>query len=110
MSEKRTFIVLLGVPGAGKGTQAKLLEQATGLPQISTGDIFRYNLKNQTELGNLAKSYMDQGRWCPMMSPFAWWRIGSPSLIATRAPSWMVFRVVWSRRLRLDGWLLPMAA
>ena len=65
MSEQRTYIVLLGVPGAGKGTQAKLLEQATGLPQISTGDIFRYNLKNQTELGKLAKSYMDQGALVP---------------------------------------------
>jgi adenylate kinase len=65
MGEKRTYIVLLGVPGAGKGTQAKLLEQATGLPQISTGDIFRYNLKNQTPLGQLAKGYMDQGLLVP---------------------------------------------
>ena len=65
MTEKRTYVVLLGVPGAGKGTQAKLLEQATGLPQISTGDIFRYNLKNQTELGVLAKSYMDRGVLVP---------------------------------------------
>lgn len=65
MSEKRTYVVLLGVPGAGKGTQAKLLEQSTGLPQISTGDIFRYNLKNQTELGKLAKSYMDRGDLVP---------------------------------------------
>ena len=66
MSEqKRTYIVLLGVPGAGKGTQAKLLEQATGLPQVSTGDIFRYNLKNQTELGVLAKGYMDKGLLVP---------------------------------------------
>lgn len=62
---KRTYIVLLGVPGAGKGTQAKLLEQATGLPQVSTGDIFRYNLKNQTELGVLAKGYMDRGSLVP---------------------------------------------
>ncbi|MBE2239901.1 MAG: adenylate kinase [Caldilineaceae bacterium] len=65
MSEQRIFVVLLGVPGAGKGTQAKLLEQTTGLPQISTGDIFRYNLKNQTELGKLAKSYMDRGDLVP---------------------------------------------
>ena len=62
---KRTYVVLLGVPGAGKGTQAKLLEQATGLPQVSTGDIFRYNLKNQTELGVLAKGYMDRGSLVP---------------------------------------------
>ncbi len=65
MSEERTYVVLLGVPGAGKGTQAKLLEQSTGLPQVSTGDIFRYNLKNQTELGRLAKSYMDRGDLVP---------------------------------------------
>ena len=63
--QKRTYVVLLGVPGAGKGTQAKLLEQATGLPQVSTGDIFRYNLKNQTALGVLAKGYMDQGMLVP---------------------------------------------
>ena len=63
--EKRTYIVLLGVPGAGKGTQARLLEQEFGLPQISTGDIFRYNLKNETELGLLAKGYMDQGDLVP---------------------------------------------
>jgi adenylate kinase len=61
----RTFVVLLGVPGAGKGTQARLLSEALQVPQISTGDIFRYNLKNQTELGLLAKSYMDQGALVP---------------------------------------------
>jgi adenylate kinase len=65
MPDKRTYLVLLGVPGAGKGTQAKLLEDALRLPQVSTGDIFRYNLKNQTELGVLAKSYMDRGLLVP---------------------------------------------
>ncbi|RIK38206.1 MAG: adenylate kinase [Chloroflexi bacterium] len=66
MSErKRTYVVLLGVPGAGKGTQARLLEERLRLPQVSTGDIFRYNLKNQTELGLLAKRYMDQGALVP---------------------------------------------
>jgi len=63
--QNRTYLVLLGVPGAGKGTQARLLEESLGLPQISTGDIFRYNLKNQTELGVLAKSYMDRGDLVP---------------------------------------------
>lgn len=62
---QRTYLVLLGVPGAGKGTQARLLEEALGIPQISTGDLFRYNLKNQTELGLLAKSYMDRGDLVP---------------------------------------------
>lgn len=65
MAEARTFIVLLGAPGAGKGTQAKFLEEAAQLPQISTGDIFRFNLKNATELGKLAKSYMDRGALVP---------------------------------------------
>jgi adenylate kinase len=63
--QRRTYLVLLGVPGAGKGTQAKLLEEALQLPQISTGDIFRYNMKNQTDLGKLAKSYMDRGDLVP---------------------------------------------
>lgn len=63
--QNRTYLVLLGVPGAGKGTQARLLEESLHLPQISTGDIFRYNLKNQTELGVLAKSYMDRGDLVP---------------------------------------------
>ncbi|MEZ4674132.1 MAG: adenylate kinase [Caldilineaceae bacterium] len=63
--QNRTYLVLLGVPGAGKGTQARLLEESLQLPQVSTGDIFRYNLKNQTELGVLAKSYMDRGDLVP---------------------------------------------
>ena len=59
------FIILIGPPGAGKGTQAKLLEQSLGLPQVSTGDLFRYNLKNATELGALARTYMDKGELVP---------------------------------------------
>ncbi len=59
------FIVLLGPPGAGKGTQAQIISQTLGLPHISSGDIFRENLKNQTELGKLAKGYMDQGNLVP---------------------------------------------
>src|SRR5512145_799805 len=60
-----TFIVLLGPPGAGKGTQAKILAEMTKLAHISSGDLFRENLKNQTELGKLAKSYMDKGELVP---------------------------------------------
>jgi adenylate kinase len=59
------FIILVGPPGAGKGTQAKLLEEALGLPQVSTGDLFRFNLKNETELGKLAQTYMDRGELVP---------------------------------------------
>jgi adenylate kinase len=59
------FIVLLGPPGAGKGTQAQIISQTLGLPHISSGDIFRENLKSQTELGKLAKGYMDRGELVP---------------------------------------------
>jgi adenylate kinase len=60
-----TYIVLLGPPGAGKGTQAKILAQTTNLAHISSGDLFRENITNQTELGKLAKSYMDKGELVP---------------------------------------------
>lgn len=58
-------IVLLGPPGAGKGTQAKQLEKTLGKPQVATGDLFRHNLRNETELGKLAKTYMDKGELVP---------------------------------------------
>ncbi|WKZ41988.1 MAG: adenylate kinase [Anaerolineales bacterium] len=60
-----TFIVLLGPPGVGKGTQAKILSERTNLAHVSSGDLFRENLKNQTELGKLAKSFMDKGELVP---------------------------------------------
>ena len=59
------FIILVGPPGAGKGTQAKLLQETLGLPQISTGDLFRFNLKNEPELGQLAQTFMDRGELVP---------------------------------------------
>ena len=59
------FVVLMGAPGAGKGTQARRLEAEFGLPQVATGDIFRHNLKNQTDLGKLANQYMDAGELVP---------------------------------------------
>ena len=58
-------IVLFGKPGAGKGTQAEFLKEKYNLTHLSTGDIFRYNIKNQTELGQLAKTYMDNGDLVP---------------------------------------------
>lgn len=58
-------IVLFGKPGAGKGTQAEFLKEKYDLTHISTGDVFRYNLKNDTELGKLARSYMDSGELVP---------------------------------------------
>ncbi len=58
-------IIMLGAPGAGKGTQAKKMAEKYGIPHISTGDIFRANIKNNTELGKKAKTYMDQGLLVP---------------------------------------------
>lgn len=58
-------IIMLGAPGAGKGTQAKKIADKYGIPHISTGDIFRANIKNGTELGKKAKTYMDQGALVP---------------------------------------------
>lgn len=58
-------IIMLGAPGAGKGTQAKMIADKYGVPHISTGDIFRANIKNGTELGVEAKKYMDQGLLVP---------------------------------------------
>lgn len=65
MPGKRLFVVLLGGPGAGKGTQAERLSQNLGIPQVSTGDLFREHLKKGTELGLLARGYMDRGELVP---------------------------------------------
>ena len=58
-------IIMLGAPGAGKGTQAKMIAEKYAVPHVSTGDIFRANIKNGTELGTEAKKYMDQGLLVP---------------------------------------------
>lgn len=58
-------IVMLGAPGAGKGTQAKMISEKYGIPHISTGDIFRANIKENTDLGKKAKEYMDKGLLVP---------------------------------------------
>jgi adenylate kinase len=59
------FVVLMGGPGAGKGTQARRLAGELGLPQVATGDLFRQHIKNKTELGQLAQQYMDAGELVP---------------------------------------------
>lgn len=59
------IVILLGPPGAGKGTQAKMITKKYNIPHISTGDIFRYNIKNSTELGKLAKKYIENGILVP---------------------------------------------
>ncbi|MBM2843065.1 MAG: adk, partial [Anaerolineales bacterium] len=59
------FVVLFGPPGAGKGTQAKRLSEAMGVPHVSSGDLFRHHVGTQTDLGQLAKSYLDKGMLVP---------------------------------------------
>lgn len=59
------YVILLGAPGAGKGTQAAAITGATGIVHVSTGDLFRENIRGGTELGQLAKSYMDRGELVP---------------------------------------------
>jgi adenylate kinase len=63
--ESRTRLILMGPPGAGKGTQAKVISERLGVPAISTGDIFRANVSAGTELGVKAKQYMDAGEYVP---------------------------------------------
>lgn len=63
--EENMKIIMLGAPGAGKGTQAKMIAEKYSVPHVSTGDIFRANIKNGTELGKEAKKYMDQGLLVP---------------------------------------------
>ena len=60
-----TYIVLLGPPGVGKGTQAGILAKRLNLPHISSGDIFRENIKKDTELGKMAQTYMSKGELVP---------------------------------------------
>ncbi|MEA4812224.1 MAG: adenylate kinase [Anaerolineaceae bacterium] len=65
MNKKADYIVMLGPPGAGKGTQAKVLAEKMGLVHVSSGDLFRENLSNETELGKLAQTYMSKGELVP---------------------------------------------
>jgi adenylate kinase len=65
MTQGPLYMVLLGAPGAGKGTQAATLSEELGIPHVSSGDLFRENLQKETELGRLAKSYMDKGELVP---------------------------------------------
>lgn len=65
MSDSPKYLILLGAPGAGKGTQAGILRERLGLAHVSSGDLFRENVSKQTPLGVLAKSYMDKGELVP---------------------------------------------
>lgn len=75
-----TAIVLLGPPGAGKGTQAARIARRVGVPAISTGEIFRANIEEDTELGRLAQSYMSRGEFVPdsVTNPMVRARLGAP--------------------------------
>ena len=91
-------IIMLGAPGAGKGTQAKQIAAKYGIPHISTGDIFRANIKNGTELGKKAKEYMDQGCWFPMSLPVIWLCTASARKTARTDLCWMDFPGRFPRR------------
>ena len=65
MTAKPKYIILLGPPASGKGTQATLVRDMLALPHVASGDLFRYNLRHQTELGLKAKTYMDRGELVP---------------------------------------------
>ncbi len=65
MTAQPKYIILLGPPASGKGTQAAIIRDTLALPHVASGDLFRYNLRNQTELGLKAKAYMDQGALVP---------------------------------------------
>ncbi|MCJ7550587.1 MAG: adenylate kinase [Anaerolineae bacterium] len=65
MAQSPTYVILMGPPASGKGTQAERLQEVLGLPHVASGDLFRYNLKNETELGLKAKVYMDKGDLVP---------------------------------------------
>jgi len=76
-------VLLFGPPGSGKGTQAKDLAERLGVPHVATGDIFRKHLKEQTELGKLAKSYMDAGKLVPdsVTCELVAWRLSQPDAL-----------------------------
>ena len=65
MADKQTYLILFGAQASGKGTQARMLQERFGIPQVATGDLFRMHLSQGTELGKLAKSYMDRGELVP---------------------------------------------
>ena len=65
MAQSPTYVILMGPPASGKGTQAERLQEVLGLSHVASGDLFRYNLKNETELGLKAKVYMDKGDLVP---------------------------------------------
>ena len=86
------YIVLLGPPGAGKGTQAKIIAEKYDLVHISSGDLFRENLKNETELGKLAQRFMKRGELVPDDVTIAMVRDRLSRPDCKNGRFWMVFR------------------
>jgi adenylate kinase len=97
-----THLVLFGPPGAGKGTQSAFLVAHYGFIHLSTGDIFRRNIKGKTELGNLAKSYMDKGRLVPDEVTIALLKDAWSSHADAKALFSMAFR---AQRLKQRHWM-----
>ena len=91
-------IIMLGAPGAGKGTQAKMIAEKYGVPHISTGDIFRANIKEGTELGMEAKKYMDQGQLVPDELTVRILLDRVARMTVRTVTSWMVFREPFPRQ------------
>ena len=92
-------IIMLGAPGAGKGTQAKKIAAKYQIPHISTGDIFRANIKNGTELGKKAKTYMDQGLLVPdELTCVIWLWTEYNSRMQQMVMCWMVFQEQFLRQ------------
>ena len=92
-------LILLGAPGAGKGTQAELLCEKLGIPQVSTGNIIRSEIKSGTELGNRVKSIVESGALVPdtLVIELLKNRIGSvkkfPAILATSTATWLLIRI-----------------
>ena len=85
-----TYLLLMGGPGAGKGTQAQVLREKYGLPQVASGDLFRDNLKRETPLGQMARQYMDRGELVPDDVTIAMVRerLQQPDAAARRDAGW----------------------
>ena len=91
-------IVLLGPPGGGQGTQAVRLAEELGVPQISTGDLFRHNISHGTKLGLEAKKYLDAGDLVPASLTMHSSMTDSTKPMSPTVSFWMAFPARWSRR------------
>ena len=98
-------LILLGAPGAGKGTQAEVICDKLGIPAVSTGNILRAAIKNETEMGLKAKSFIDSGALVPIPLSSASLKKGLPKRIAKKALSSTVCPVHWHRPKHWKKWV-----